>query len=346
MLNVSAAAISGLSLHWVGNKSREENIHKGMTAHRDFGEAAENSFLHFFLTPFKAAAEFYSFYHPTDLKFNEVRSHAGDFLDRQLSFEAFSDNMAATLYEYSEHPNISGGELFVVQFEGITFNGEAVEALGLYKSESRDTFIKTWQEAAGLSYQFDSGININKIDKACLILRETPEHDFTVCVLDKSRDTRYWMDDFLKLTTRRDDFHFTKDYLDVTKKFVTEKMPELYEVSKTDCIDYLNKSINYFREKDQFAKEEFLSDVFRHEEVIDTFNRFREDYTREYGLDLPEDSFDISSQAVKKQSRVFKSVLKLDKNFHVYIHGDKSLIEQGVESDGRKFYKIYYREEN
>jgi hypothetical protein len=58
-----------------------------------------------------------------------------------------------------------------------------------------------------------------------------------------------------------------------------------------------------------------------------------------------ETSFDISEQAVKKQSRMFKSVLKLDKNFHVYIHGDRNLIEQGVDENGRKFYKIYYEKE-
>jgi len=39
-------------------------------------------------------------------------------------------------------------------------------------------------------------------------------------------------------------------------------------------------------------------------------------------------------------------VLKLDKNFHIYIHGDRNLIEQGEEPDGRKFYKIYYEEES
>ncbi len=42
----------------------------------------------------------------------------------------------------------------------------------------------------------------------------------------------------------------------------------------------------------------------------------------------------------------FKSVLKLDKNFHIYIHGDKELIEKGYDDAvGKKFYKIYYDEE-
>ena len=59
-----------------------------------------------------------------------------------------------------------------------------------------------------------------------------------------------------------------------------------------------------------------------------------------------DNQFDISAPAVSTQNRFFKSVLKLDKNFHVYIHGDRSKIERGMEADGRKFYKIYYREEN
>ena len=53
----------------------------------------------------------------------------------------------------------------------------------------------------------------------------------------------------------------------------------------------------------------------------------------------------ISAPAVKKQAKIFKSVLKLDKNFHIYIHGNREMIEQGVEKDGRKFYKIYFEKE-
>ncbi|MBK6777842.1 MAG: hypothetical protein IPG74_19090 [Flavobacteriales bacterium] len=49
---------------------------------------------------------------------------------------------------------------------------------------------------------------------------------------------------------------------------------------------------------------------------------------------------------MKRQARIFKSVLKLDKNFHIYIHGDRNRIEQGVDEQGRKFYKIYYDKES
>ena len=57
-------------------------------------------------------------------------------------------------------------------------------------------------------------------------------------------------------------------------------------------------------------------------------------------------NFGISADAVKKQSRLYKSVVKLDKNFHIYIHGRTDLIEKGMDRDGRKYYKIYYQEEN
>ena len=58
------------------------------------------------------------------------------------------------------------------------------------------------------------------------------------------------------------------------------------------------------------------------------------------------DVFEISGNAVKKQQRVYKSVLKLDKNFHIYIHGDRELIEKGFD-DGKSmnYYKVYFREE-
>jgi len=54
----------------------------------------------------------------------------------------------------------------------------------------------------------------------------------------------------------------------------------------------------------------------------------------------------ISESAVKKQARSIKSIIKLDKNFHIYVHGHRKLIEQGVDEQGRKFYKISYNEES
>jgi hypothetical protein len=59
-----------------------------------------------------------------------------------------------------------------------------------------------------------------------------------------------------------------------------------------------------------------------------------------------DNSFDINLEAVQKQQRQFKSILKLDKNFHVYIHGRKDLMEKGYdERTGKHYYKLYFDEE-
>ena len=92
-------------------------------------------------------------------------------------------------------------------------------------------------------------------------------------------------------------------------------------------------------------KKTLKKSVFQSEELIESFRSFDNSYRDNNDIELA-NSFDISSQAVKKQVRAFKKVLKLDKNFHIYIHGNKELIEQGVEKDGRKYYKIYYNDES
>ena len=110
---------------------------------------------------------------------------------------------------------------------------------------------------------------------------------------------------------------------------------------------YVDKTIfyEYFKTHESFDKKEFEKEVFQDAGIIKSFRNFDDNYRQENEIELT-DNFDISPQAVKKQARVFKSVLKLDKNFHIYIHGNPELIEQGVEKDGRKYYKIYYKDES
>jgi len=91
-------------------------------------------------------------------------------------------------------------------------------------------------------------------------------------------------------------------------------------------------------------KTDFEDTVFEQPEVIDSFRSYTQRNTHD--MDVNElDAFDISDYAVRKRTGIFKSVLKLDKNFHIYIHGDRNQIEKGVDEEGRKFYKIYYQNE-
>jgi len=91
---------------------------------------------------------------------------------------------------------------------------------------------------------------------------------------------------------------------------------------------------------------EFTEEVIHHPEVTDSFVQFKKNYEVAKQFEM-NDEFDIDLAAVKKQAKVFKSVLKLDKNFHIYIHGRRDMIEKGFdEATGKKFYKLYFDEES
>jgi hypothetical protein len=103
--------------------------------------------------------------------------------------------------------------------------------------------------------------------------------------------------------------------------------------------------MDYFKTHDQFNKSEFETEVLHHEDLIQSFRQYDEQYRASNPM-APSDEFFISPQAVKKQARVFKSVIKLDKNFHIYVHGNRELIEKGYdEVVGKHYYKIYFDQE-
>ena len=79
--------------------------------------------------------------------------------------------------------------------------------------------------------------------------------------------------------------------------------------------------------------------------MIDCIKKKKNVYEQEKDLEL-EENFTISEYAVKKQERKMKSVIKLDQNFHIYVHGGEQLIEQMYDEErGMKYYKLYYKEE-
>ena len=110
-------------------------------------------------------------------------------------------------------------------------------------------------------------------------------------------------------------------------------------------MDFLNKSVQFLKGNESFGMADFAKEVIGQPELIESFNRYKTDFQKEREIEIF-DSFTISESALKKQASSIKSIIKLDKNFQIYVHGSRELIEQGVDEEGRKFYKIYYKEES
>ncbi len=334
-----------LITHHVGNKSREEEFHL-CSDETVIEEDSRDYLVKYFIQAFKGE-EFFQFGHTVDLKMNDVYVLIQAMFSKEDKFIENSQHLARLLNEHSTHPKILQGELNVAHFTNIALDGKATEAIGIFKSESDAPFIKMKQGIAKFAIKHDFGFEIKGIDKGCLIFNVEKGDGYRVIVsdsLNRNADAQYWKDDFLKIVHVADEFHQTKEFMTIAKTFVTKKLTEEFEVTKADQIDLLNRSVDYFKSHETFDKNEFEKEVFQDKGIIKSFRSFDESYREEHDIELTE-SFDISAPAVKKQAKIFKSVLKLDKNFHIYIHGNREMIEQGVEKDGRKFYKIYFEKE-
>jgi hypothetical protein len=350
MISFYEAALAELSIHRIGNKAQDEFYVLSDQSLQIQDELLKNLLLQYFLTPYAKVNEIYRFTHPNDdLNLNEVFHFATAIFENGESFHDNSQQLAKYLYEISNHPKIKSGELYVAFFENVQIEGELHDAIGIFKSETKETYLKVYPEQAGfgLSYEEDA-INISKLDKGCLIFKTEKEEGYKVAVIDqtnRSAEAVYWKDEFLKLKVRNDNYNQTNNVLGVYKSFVTDKLDEDFEMTKADKIDLLNKSMKYFKEKESFDLEEFSNEVIANKEGIESFKNYKKSYEEEFDTTIA-DSFDISGAAVKKQARVFKSVLKLDKNFHIYIHGDKELIEKGFDEDkSMNYYKVFFKEE-
>ena len=347
MISSGIANIDKLVVHKVGNKTDDEGV-RFSKAPLQTDDTINHLLLTYFFSPFKDE-QYYYFNHETGLELHEMYQYSSAIFNDPDSLYEQSVNIAKHLYARSSHPKIKSGELYIAYIQDCIIDGETVDAIGVFKSESKETYLKINPKAEGFEIRKEDGINIKKLDKGCLIFNIEAEDGYLVAQVDNlsnQAEARYWCEDFLQIEQRTDNFYQTRNTLELCKDFVTEKLSKDFEVSMVDKSDMLNKSVNFFKEKDSFDVDEFAEEVLQHPEVVESFNNFKADYSAQHDVSL-EDKFDISNSAVKKQTRFFKSVIKLDKNFHVYVHGNKEHITRGFdEASGMNYYQLFFNEES
>ncbi len=349
MITFTEADINKLSIHKTGNKLLNEPLTLSEQPLQITDDILNQLLMQYFVQPFEKINELYRLHHPAgNIELNEVYSFATQIFSDAESFHNSSKQLAQQLYNIASHPKIKSGELYVVHFNNLQVEGEMHEALGIFKSEYKEPYLTVEQQAEGFSLHYQQeAINIKKLDKGCLVFNTEKEEGYKVAIIDQSNrsEAQYWVDEFLQLKVRNDNYSQTHNTLSLYKTFVTEKMDEEFDLNKTDKIDLLNRSINYFKQNDHFNLDDFGNEVIGNEQGIALFNAYKIQQQQHFDAPL-QDQFAIHNSAVKKQARVYKSVLKLDKNFHIYIHGNNELIEKGFDEEkNMNFYKVYFREE-
>jgi hypothetical protein len=304
-------------------------------------------FLSSFTTP-----EYYAFTSDGgDYSTNPLYKLVSSIFSNPHSLYKNSVAIASHLYEATLLPNIKAGELYVAYISSISVEGNLgnlVNAVGIFKSESKDSYLKLNTSTGLFKIKADAGINVRKLDKGCLILNMEKESGYKILAVDNlnKSEAQFWVNDFLKIKPIADSFHQTRNFMNLTRQYVEDQLDEEFSVSKADKIDLLNRSKNFFQSKDEFNQHEFESEVLEDPSVIESFRNYERTVMPDRERDVV-NNFEISAHAVKQQVRVFKSVLKLDKNFHIYIHGNRQLIEKGFDEETNKhFYKIYFDQES
>ena len=340
MVNGKEALVEEFALHRLGGENKD-NVFSDFTVTLK-GEEEQEFLRKLFLKPFANMAFTSEFTHAVSLEYNVLHGlcaeiHAGKDLLQ------CSEAIAKHLIDVSQHHNINGGDLYVAKFSGVQIGSATHDAVGIYKFDEKEVFIESKLMSGMIELSMKRGLGSNKPNKACLVV--FTDGSPTLFIIDNNTNTDYWQKDFIDHRPKHDNVNSTSNLLDLTKSFITQQLPQDYQIEKADQIDLLNRSVQYFKSHSEFDKGEFTQEVFQDEKAISSFNQFSDRFRTEHNVEI-HDSFEISAHAVKRQARIFKSVIKLDKNFHIYIHGDRNKIEHGVDESGRKFYKIYYDQES
>ncbi len=336
---------NNIAIHYVGNKSNEELILLSKQLQKIETISLQDDLIQYYTQNF-TNEEYYNLFHESSLNLNEVFTYVSRIFDNPDALYEQSVNLAKHLYEQSTHPKIKGGEFYTVYFKDCILDGETVDAVGLFKSENKDTFLKVLREDGSFNLLSEQGINIKKLDKGCLVFNTERENGYVVAVVDntnKGIEAQYWIDDFLHVRQRKDEYANTQNFMTLARDFVTKELPNEFEVTKADQIDLLNRSLQFFKEKETFDIEEFAEEVIEQPEVIEKFHQFKQEFEEESQIVI-DDQFTISESARKKQQRTYKRIIRLDKKIQIIIDGNRENVEQGEDEKG-KFYKVYYEEE-
>jgi hypothetical protein len=343
MIYYSEISINSLIIHSVGNKLKGDTLLLSDST-VILGSELEEVLLKYMITPFKSN-EFYNF---NDLQNNAIYKSIKTVFEKPSAFVTESKRIAKHLFEEMKNPKALGGNLFIVYFKNCIVGDETTDAIGIFKSEIADTYLKVKPSNERFAVEREAGINISKLAKGCFIYNFEGEDGYLVSIVDKksrNEEISYWADNFLDIVPRQDEYYQTKNALNCVEEFVSKDLPDKFDISKADQVDLLNKTLEYFRGNDDFNWTEFESEVFTSDEVKQELDSYKDRYEEYNGIEIAE-TFPINIPAVKKESRNIKSIIKLDDKFDIIIHKDKeNLIRGKDDATGLNFYQLLFSNE-
>ena len=350
MFDLSQARLTKAIVHFVGNKLKTEGFLLDPEALDLSNDLLKDHLQDFFLASFKRD-QFYKFKEVAINDANVVYEICRMVFTKALMLEPASHDLAEHLYRCNLHPHIKSGELYMAHFRECELDGVIVEAIGIFKSETKEPFFKMDFNAEfnDETVTLHKGIPTNKLDKGCILFNTMEEDGYTILMVDRnSEDTAYWRDDFLQVERIQDSSYQTEHFLKMTNDFCDEVLAA--EKDRRDQVIFLNRAINYFGKRKEFDLDEFKSNVVEPQHRK-RFEEYRSDYETDTGLPNSDEGFAISRAAVSGMKKQFKSEMVLDTQVRIQLLSKDAneagqYIERAFDKDRNMyFYKVYFNSE-
>jgi hypothetical protein len=280
------------------------------------------------------------FDHEVNIQLNPVRKLLLDYFRGVSNFHEMTVGVMKVLA--ASEKNISEGEVYMTAFDQIIYDQKPCQAVGIFKIDGKQSFIESSLMDDQLALTLTKGLGIKDLNKGALIILD--QNEMILKVFQNHPDIKYWRHQFLMIRPLENEFYQTKNTLNLCKDFALKGLDEM---AKVDQVNLLNKTVDYFSEKQSFDQSEFEEEVLASTEVKAAFHSYKGDFEEKHQIEGMREQFEISKPAFKAAKKYIKSVIKLDRNFHVYVHGQRQEIERGYdEVRGKNYYKLYFDQES
>ena len=345
MINLFNTHIENLSIHRVGNKSRNEAL---FLSEQPYGLNDEIMPLlkEYFFKPFRDKEEnYFQFAHEVDLEYNDMYNFATEVFNNPSEIHNVSKKITKHLFEQSNHPHIKNGEVYVTYFTNVSIDNNVVDAIGVFKSEIQTDFLQFEEKESNLEMILQQGINLNKLDKGCIIFNYKKEEGYKILTVDSNRyDARYWLEHFLSVDAFQDENFMTKKYLKFCQDFAKEVV--LPAEDKQQEVLFMNRAINHFAKNDSFEETNFLNEVMENPEFIPEFKNYKVDKGEKYSIE-DVTNFPIANNAVSDIRKKIKNTIILDTNVQIkldFVNSDSAekFVEKGWDEEKQMYYYLVY----
>lgn len=345
MINLYSAQIETLSLHRVGNKNKKEGLFRSENPVR-LNDEITGLLKEYFFKPFREKEEnYFKFTHEADLEFNELYKIATELFEHPEKTHPLSKKIAEHLYEQSDHPHIKSGEVYVAYLTGLMLDNVKTDAIGIFKSELKHDFLQFKEAGENLEIIIEQGVNINKLDKGCLIFNVDGPEGYKILSVDSNRyDTKYWLESFLGVSALTDEIFYTKNYLKFCQDFAKDVV--LPAEDKQQEVLFMNRAVNHFAKNDAFEESSFLNEVMENPEFIPEFKHYKVEKGPKYSVE-DVSNFNIANKAVSDARKKIKNVINLDTHIQIkmdFINPESAqkFVEKGWDEERQMYYYLVY----